>query len=295
MHITRVVFEGGIEVRSDNDRWTISNVSSTTDVVYSSLRDATAGLAPLRPILVTEQRDFGGDLITLLRCDGGQSFNILVSDFINRPHIGETLFPAYHLFYLVGAVGYHCQRLAEHHAQIAAKYHEIQRIPGLQDSGDRGMFSYQTEPYYEFDSLIGAARRSYDCTRYLLWPRFGSRTGYTPRSLKKLLEVDSQLPAALREQLTNSWQNFGQMLTHYRDCIHHYVPVDFGLASAYMSRHQVGAWTTMLRIPDNPEVRSKRRFTFELNRDALTYGWELSNEILAISTAVVNAVAPRQQ
>lgn len=295
MHIISIVFEGGIELRFDNGHWTFPSAPVTSGVVFSSLPDATECLAPLRPVLITVQLDSGGTRTSLLKCDGSNDFNVDVTNLMNRPNMGKMVYPFYHLNYLVGAVGYHCQRLAEHYAQIAVQYRKIQEIPGFFDSSDMGSYSYQTEPYYEFDSLIGAARRSYDCTRFILWPHFGSKNGSMPRSLKKLLEGANQLPDLLHEQLTISWQNFGQLLTHYRDCLHHYVPVDIGLASATMRRHQVGAWTTTLLIPDNPEARSKKKFTFKLNRDALTYGWELTNEILFISTTVVNAVAPRQE
>jgi len=294
MKIIRAVYERGIELRLDSGRWTISSAPSATRATFSSLQ-AAAAVSPLRPILVTDKRDCGENLTLLLRCDGVKYFDIHVSDLVNRRLTAQLLYPVYHLAYLLGAISYHCQKLAEWYAQIAFRFCEIRQTPGLRDAGDVGIFSYQTEPYYEFDSLVGAARRSYDSARYVLWQRFGSRNSPTPGSLKRLLKGPSNIPEILHERLTTSWQNFGEMLTDYRDCIHHYVPVDFGMASAVMRRHPLGAWTTTIRIPDNPEVRSKKQFTFELGRDALTFAWELADEVLAIATAVVDAAVPRQQ
>jgi hypothetical protein len=105
----------------------------------------------------------------------------------------------------------------------------------------------------------------------------------------------SGIPQHLHEQLRASWETYGVLLTHYRDCIHHYVPVDFGLASAFMRRHPSHAWTTTMRIPDNPETRSKKQFSFALGRDALTYAWEISDEVLGVTMATVAAAIPREK
>jgi hypothetical protein len=111
--------------------------------------------------------------------------------------------------------------------------------------------------------------------------------------LEALLNTRTNVPHTLHEQLTASWKKYGVPLTHYRDCIHHYVPVDFALASALMRRHSCSAWTTMIRIPDNPETRSKKNFSFNQNRDALTYSWEIADEILAASMATMRVAVPR--
>jgi len=214
---------------------------------------------------------------------------------MNRPLAADTLYPVYHLQYLLGAVGYHCRRLAEVYAQVAIRYSEITQILGQVDKSNVGTFGYQTEPYYEFEALLGAARRSYDALRYLLWQRFGNTKGSTPRSLEALLKTSNHIPEQLQKKLKASWEEHGVLLTQYRDCIHHYVPVDFGLASAFMSRHSSRAWTTKMRIPDNPEARSKKQFKFALDRDALTYAWELSDEVLEVAMKTVEAVLPRNK
>lgn len=45
-----------------------------------------------------------------------------------------------------------------------------------------------------------------------------------------------------------------------------------------------------LRIPDNPECRSKAKFRYDRNMDALTYGWEATNELVEMSEAIIEAV-----
>lgn len=295
MEITRAVFEQGVELRLLANRWEVSSAPAGEKIVFPTLQAAMTALAPLRPLLVTEKRNFGGDLTLLLRRNGKESFGVCVSGLMNRPLAADTIYPVYHLQYLLGAVGYHCQQLAELYAQVALRYSEISQIPGHGDKSDAGTFGYQTEPYYEFEALVGAARRSYDTLRYLLWQRFGNTKGSTPRSLEALLKTNNQIPEQLQKQLKASWDGYGVLLTQYRDCIHHYVPVDFGLASAFMRRHASRAWTTTIRIPDNPEARSKKRFSFILGRDALTYAWELSDEVLQVVMTTVDAVLPQSK
>jgi hypothetical protein len=43
-------------------------------------------------------------------------------------------------------------------------------------------------------------------------------------------------------------------------------------------------------IPDNPEDKSKRKFRYAGKIDALTYGWEIANEIVDVASTIVNAI-----
>ena len=269
--------------------WRAPNAPS---VSYSSLQDAPNAMSPLRVVSVTKRINNGDDRKFLLRSDSNRIYAIHVSDLINRPFTAHLIFPAHQLAYLVGGVAYHCERIADLYAEIGVQFSKFLQIdPDFGRSGIANL-QFQPEPYYEFDALIGSAKRSYDSTRYLLWHKFG-KGGSVPRSLEALLDSPLALPEQLRHRLTNSWANFGKPVTHYRDCIHHYVTVDFGLATASMRRHASKAWMTIMRIPDNPEARSKRNFTFARGLDALTYAWELADEVLSIAEIVVEAVAPR--
>jgi hypothetical protein len=50
-----------------------------------------------------------------------------------------------------------------------------------------------------------------------------------------------------------------------------------------------GIWTCSVLIPDNPEARSAKKFTYKSNIDALTYGWELANEIVDVAYELISA------
>ena len=133
----------------------------------------------------------------------------------------------------------------------------------IDDVDDGANFSDQPEPYYEFDALLAAARRAYDSCRYLLWPSFGPGESSVSRSFEKALPLCTNLDPAVRDDLQRSWNTCGSSLTAYRDCIQHYIPVDFGLATVSLQQEFPGIWTAWARIPDNPGTRSKTNFTFK--------------------------------
>jgi hypothetical protein len=146
MQIVRAVFERGVELRFTGDHWRMLSARPGVGVIFDSPKDAAVSLSPLRQLLVTDKRDFGGDVTFLLRPAGGEFFGVCVSDLMNRSLSADMLYPVYHLSYLLGAVSYHCQRLAEIYAQIAVRFCEITQIPGHDNSKDVANFGYQTEP-----------------------------------------------------------------------------------------------------------------------------------------------------
>jgi len=289
MDVGRVVFEQGIEIRQDTAGWPVSSGGPSTPP-FSSIEDAIAALRPIRPVLMTRTSQHIANQTHLLSPNDGTPLVITIFAFDDRPLASESdFFDLHRLAYLLAAVIYHCHTLAEHYARIGTAFAEMTRLPGYSGSAGPVHFSSHPEPYIEFEAFIGAARRSLDTTRYLLWRRFGNRRGSTPRSLEALLGTEIALPPELRARLELIWGQHGVPLTNYRDCIHHYVPIDRGMASAQMNRLPSGIWTTNVFIPDNPEARSHRDFTFDLRRDVLSYSWALADTILLVAGEVVAA------
>lgn len=293
MPVVRAVFERGLEAHVLEERWTLSGALSVRGNGFQDLPGLVATMSPLRLVLVTDRRADGSDLTLLLRPTTGDYFGTCASDLTNRPLAPEMVYPVHHLAYLLAAVSYHCQQLAEVYVDISTDYSRMTQLTGQRNRTDRSLFGGQAKPYFEFDALLSAARRSYDSLRYILWPKYGRR-GSMPRSIESLLAAQTGIPQGLHNRLAESWHKTGVLLTEYRDCIHHYVPVDFAFAAASMERSPLQLWTMMIRIPDNPDARSKARFTFATGRDALTYGWEVGEEILSVGLEVVDAVQPRR-
>jgi len=199
---------------------------------------------------------------------------------------------ALNLSYLLGALRYHCKSLAERYSEICRNFAQ-HRAFEKRDS-DNVILGMQEEPYYEFEALLTAALRTYDATRYIIWPTFGLG-GSTPSSFEKALPLCKDLPEKLKQQLNSSWARFGDKLKHYRDCIQHYIPIGSSRFCALMTRLKSGVWSTSIWIPDNPEVRSYEQFRYDCELDALSYGWELTNEMVDVVHSIVNAIPDKAQ
>jgi hypothetical protein len=98
-------------------------------------------------------------------------------------------------------------------------------------------------------------------------------------------------PKQLAAGLGSSWTDVGEKLKDYRDCTQHHVSMDLGGTIVTMKCLGDGVWRAWARIPDNPETKSKKKFTYAAGHDALTYGWEVANEVLSLASAVVDAAS----
>lgn len=193
----------------------------------------------------------------------------------------------YNVEYITGATIYHCKQLAEIYSYICHKFANLPEVV-IKDSNSMGFGNFR-EPLYEFDALITAARRTYDTTRYILWHVFGPGRGSIPNSFPRTLPHCNNMPSPLATRLEESWDKYGEKLTEYRDCIQHYAPLNLGISSNKMVRIEENLWSTSIFMPDNPEVKSTKKFRFSDEIDALTYGWVLTNEVTEIAIEILRA------
>jgi hypothetical protein len=200
------------------------------------------------------------------------------------------------LAYDVGAALHHCVNLAKAYESIVTNFQRIRSIPGFETSeSEFASFGYQAEPYYELDALLSAGRRAYDKVGHCVWHAFEGGGGGMPDNMSQLLDRLSACPRPLGEHLRNSWLTVGERLKDYRDCTQHFASADLGLGSVTMTRVGDGVWKAWARIPDNPEAKSKRKFTYITGLDALTYGWDVVNEVVSLATEVVTAASESAQ
>jgi hypothetical protein len=283
--LIRVVYEYGVEAVNASDGWVISSVEPGRQTLFATPAAVTEAVQ-LAPCLITERLASGQERSLLLRLDAKTPFGLGVTELFTGVLESSIIWHAYHIGYLVGSVAYHCQRLAELYVAICRQFAAFSG----NISSEHATFGYQMEPYYEFDAAVTAARRAYDVSRYLLWRRFGGR-GSIPSSFARTLAACSQLPEELKARLETSWREVGKEITEYRDCLQHYVPVDFGLASASMENRGGGLWSVRILIPDNPEARSKEVFTYGRGLDALSYCRSVAEELLTIMSLIIDSAA----
>lgn len=275
-----VAFERGIVLRPDRKKWFAHSPSGKLAVEVSPDQVAKT----YRPVMVRYRtKGTSSTFDLMMRPQGG---------FVRLVQVLDATAFWYDLMtlqYLFGALVYHVSGLTSTYERVCIQSKEMQKVFGL-TKGESALFGGQSEPYYEFDALLSGVRRSYDACRYPLWKCFGQTQGSIPSSLEKVLPRCSRLDEKTRADIEQSWQTCGKTITDYRDCIHHYVPLDFGNSSVAVEEVLPGIWSAMARIPDNPSSRSKRQFTFSKELDALTYGWHAAAEASRVLRLVVAAV-----
>jgi hypothetical protein len=174
----------------------------------------------------------------------------------------------------MGAMIYHTKALARWASVHCADFVRH----GVPPSQTQVVFSPE-EPYFEFESMLSSIVRGYEYTTVPLWKRYGS-PDRPPRNFTTAFERAPRIPAAIRECLQRSHDTTYKRAKEYRDCIHH--NVDLGSASwAMMERRNPSVWTVLILVPDNPETKSRKAFTFDSGLDALTLGWEYVSDFFA--------------
>ena len=260
-----VLFERGVSLSKESDN--LWRYQSAQENMYESIPAAVQGKLNLRPIVVIGPC---GDLRikAVLPSTQGRLLNIYRSELMMK-------IPRSSLF-LMGAVLYHCKALAQWYTDQCSSYSSFPHKP----DANRVVIGGVEEPYFEFESLITAIVRGYDTLRYALWNKWGDKSG-CPSSFTRALKRCKALPPGLQHRLQVSNDKFLSKAKEYRDCVQHYI--DFGSTSwAMMELLHDSVWSIIVRVPDNPEARSRDRFQFHQNVDALTLGWELATEFFAV-------------
>lgn len=293
MSVVRIIFEKGIEIgNAQNSIRLPVNGRPLVDLYAQVMK-----IYGVRPLLVTE--NVGGlagsphERHLVLALDGQSILNVRLSSISLPKGLAESRYskllrPAMNIQYAAGAMVYHCEQLALLYASICDQACDYDKISGIECKAFD--FQGQSAAYYEIDAMITSARRTYDSIRYILWPVFGLGGGQTPRNFIKTLDACNRMPARLREVLAQSWSLYGEKLTAYRDCIQHYVPISHGFQTACLEQVVGGYWSVCLRIPDNPEAKSQHSFCFPRGLDALTYCWEVANELIDVAVRVLDAI-----
>ncbi|WP_447599473.1 hypothetical protein [Nitrospira sp. Nam80] len=285
MRTIAVVFEGGIKLWNiDGLFYKDSNVRSES---LGRLKEVVEkyGIRPIVAIL-------GGigeyeRAMLLPFQEETQSLDIQKSNFEQSALTKGVFFfsQTFNISYLIGAVIYHCKELAFTYNDISSGAYDFP-LPG-DPSSNEFIFSGHPEPYYEFEALITAARRTYDSTRFILWNTFMGGQGSVPSSFARTIKNCRNIPESLAMRLERSWSSYGEMITEYRDCLQHYCPIGREMPYAHMKRLQGELWSTALWIPDNPQVRSQRLYRYDLKIDALTYGWRVTSELMNLARCII--------
>lgn len=202
---------------------------------------------------------------------------------VDGPHAVSDYYEEGDVRYALRASAYHVDRMVELYARTTTLFEDLHPV----GTASRGNTSGD-EVYFEFDAFVTSARRVYEHLRRLLWKHFSGK-GNSPVTFAKLVGAIPDLPPELRQSLTKSWHTTGTILKHYRDCISHFVPLDPGSHTSWLEPRD-GRWTMTVRIPANPESKSRRMFEFDGGPDALTYSYESLCHLVDLSEEASAAV-----
>lgn len=279
----RILFEHGVVLHRDE----VSNWQCESAVgQYSTSPNEITRQFGLRPITAKFRMGSALSYSLVFPSRVGKALNVQLSELqqlIYRKKHPTFFLVTRSLVYLLYAVIYHCERLAEHYSDAIA-----QQIKFAHHTNSDRVVTHCYEGFFEFDALITAVIRAIDSTRYAIWHAYGN-DGSVPSSFRRTIDNCTRLPDMLKQLAEDVWD---QRLSHakeYRDCIQHYVAI--GSSSwAMLTRVDDSVWTVLLRIPDNPEVKSAKSFTFARDLDAMTYGWELIGDLFGLAGSIVQSV-----
>jgi hypothetical protein len=259
-----IIFERGISVYQAQDhQWTYR--SSASPVNVGSPDDVSTNVG-VRPVVAVLPWKLVPPVGLILPSTKGRFLDIY------RSELAPAMSPS--LFYMMGAALYHCKRLAWWYADEC--YRLSQTPANLQEGHERIVLGGAEEPYFEFEALVTVIVRCFDTLRYSLWHRWGDK-GSCPNSYERAVNAIVNCPDEIMHWLVHGLENIYRKAKNYRHCIQHYV--DLGSTSWAMAELRAeGIWSTIVRIPDNPEVRSAKRFAFDQDIDSLTLGWQLCTE-----------------
>jgi hypothetical protein len=283
MKPTHIIYEHGIEIKLLNgERCVPALMKGPSDdrFLFSDFLKKYA----IRPVLSFEDFSEGESFIHILSIDGMRSLNLDCTNFRIASSLRASLWHKYLRFlYDIGSVMHHCISLAKCYADLSDDFSRHRSIPGYPaDESGHVLFGGRHEIYYEFDALISAARRVYNELKMITWDKFGAGRD-TPKKMDDMLHGVTSMPETVKHRMLASWQQHGARLKDYRDCAHHHTSLDIGNGSALLILLDGCIWSVRAPIPDNPEAKTHRGFTYQLNHDALTYAWELTNELINLA------------
>ena len=300
----RIVFEKGIELRCTREKWwAFQSVSEKNEFITSEenpeeiphkLFHSVYTKYHVRPILLTSS--YSSEHSMLLPSIPMRILDVELSELDNTNFEDISFQHLSNLSYSMETMLYHCKQLAEVYCRICRSF--VSFPFNYPKKEDRVILGGNPETYFEFDALVTAVMRLYEVLRYVIWIKFGTPKNHVPRSygdmLKKIHSQKKDFPSLLFDRLNDNWSRIGDRAKRYRDCLQHNSPLIRGRPYARMSRLDDKVWSAAIWIPDNPEDKSQVKFIYDSEIDALTYGWELTSEMVKLVKMVVS-VAPETE
>ena len=195
---------------------------------------------------------------------------------VNGPHYHADYYEEYDLRYCVLATLYHMNRLIDLYASITQLFERLHPL-GTAIRGN----TFDPRVFYEIDAFLGAARRVYESIVHVLWKHYHPRTSGRWRSIRSAVNSLDKVPPLFATELQQSWNNFGEKLSAYRDCVAHYTPLTDGSTTCWMEWYG-NRWGMTVKLPANPNKKSRKAFDFNSGPEALSYCHSVASHLVKL-------------
>jgi hypothetical protein len=296
----RIIFEKGIECfRAEDRKW---HFSSAPDQPGFTSASSISKKISLWPLMLSMKLEGGLEPGVLLRNTYQLPLSLTLpweSSSGDLPGIykfrNDIQIDMENVLFAYNAVLYYCERLALVYRDNNLQ-HATPPFSTLLSVGGKVVFSGQEAPYFEFESLLTNAHRVFDYIRFPLWKAFGDKNktpNWSSWYFPKVVKSCTHIPIEIKDEILEKWSPFWLEVKHYRDCIQHVIPAMHG-KYILMEKVEETVWSSTCRIPDNPNAKFYKKFSFHKNLDALSYGWLIANQ-LWLFLQVVARVLPQEE
>ncbi len=192
--------------------------------------------------------------------------------------------------HILGAVVYRLGRVAESYAKECNVF-SMSSLPIYQinEPDKREFFQTCMAPIFELETLIRDAYRFYEYHRHVLWKAFnkGDQRGYSD-DFFRVVEI---CPSPLKEYLLENWERYGRLLRDYRADIEHNEPITHSAYNFLLQKLDGALISGHCALVKNPRERNSNRRVYPIPGpsvpDALTFGWEVTTELVKVSEMIV--------
>jgi hypothetical protein len=184
---------------------------------------------------------------------------------VKGPHYLADYYEERDLRYSVLASLYHLNQLIDIYVRLTLIF-EREYPPGSSTRGNTG----DPRVFYEIDAFLGAARRVYEFIEKLILKHYFPGRKFKGSSIQNIVTMLHKVLPLFATKLQESWDTVGKKLRDYRDCVAHNDPLNEGGTTCWMNWHG-NRWGMTVKLPANPNKRSRNEFNFDSGPEALSY------------------------
>lgn len=186
--------------------------------------------------------------------------------------------------YFLLATDYHSQNIVQWHKIVKDTDNKM-----AQEEEDKNIF-LSISPrldvmatVFEFDSVLVCVRTLFDRLIQVLQTPFSMQLPISTTDFIKRTSGEMNHP--LSQQLKKAWEDWGAKSAAYRDCMIHYSTLPTGL-EGFFTKTQ----SRKLLIPDNPEGRSRTRFSYKKQIQLVDYALEMYQRCNQLTTSLFEQI-----